>query len=149
MNCSALPRFVALALLAAGPPAAAPQGAAAARPEPLGIALEGYPYPFPVKLLAVTLEGQDLRMAYMDVAPTAPHNGRTVLLLHGKNFFGAYWEGTARALAAAGFRVVVPDQLGFGKSSKPDLHYTFELLASTTKHLLEALKVERVAGVGH
>jgi pimeloyl-ACP methyl ester carboxylesterase len=149
MNCHALPRLVALALLAAGPTAAAPQAPAAAAPEPLGIALEGYPYPFPVKLLQITLEGQDLRMAYMDVPPTGAPNGRAVLLLHGKNFFGGYWEGTARALAAAGFRVVVPDQLGFGKSSKPDLHYTFELLASTTKHLLEALKVERVVVVGH
>jgi pimeloyl-ACP methyl ester carboxylesterase len=151
MNWPALPRLVALALLAAGPTAAAPQASAsvAAAPDPLGIALEGYPYPFPVKFLAVALEGQDLRMAYMDVAPTAPSNGRTVLLLHGKNFFGAYWEGTARALAGAGFRVVVPDQLGFGKSSKPALHYTFEQLATTTKQLLEELKIERVAVVGH
>jgi pimeloyl-ACP methyl ester carboxylesterase len=137
--------FLALALALAS----APGRAAPAAPEPLGIALEGYPYPFPVRLLPVTLQGQDLRMAYMDVAPTAAPNGRVVLLLHGKNFFGAYWEGPARALAAAGFRVVVPDQLGFGKSSKPDLHYTFELLASTTKALLDALHVEKVIVVGH
>lgn len=149
MTCTALaPRLAALALLTAGSFAAEPQAPPVA-PEPLGIGLEGYPYPFPVKFVAVTLEGQDVRMAYMDVAPTGAPNGRAVLLLHGKNFFGAYWEGTAKALAAAGFRVVVPDQLGFGKSSKPDLHYTFELLASTTKHLLEALKVERVVVVGH
>ncbi len=148
MNCTALAlRLAVLALLTAGPSAAEPQASAAA--EPLGIALEGYPYPFPVKFLPVTLEGQDLRMAYMDVAPTAPPNGRTVLLLHGKNFFGAYWEGTVRALAGAGFRVVVPDQLGFGKSSKPGLHYSFELLASTTKHLLDALQVDRADVVGH
>jgi pimeloyl-ACP methyl ester carboxylesterase len=122
---------------------------AAAAPEPLGIGMEGYPYPFPVHLLPLTVEGQDLRLAYMDVAPTGAPNGRAVLLLHGKNFFGAYWEGTIRALAQAGFRVVVPDQLGFGKSSKPDLHYSFELLASTTRRLLEALGVERVVVVGH
>jgi len=148
MNCNALPCLAVLALLAAGPVAAEAQPSAPVA-EPLGIALEGYPYPFPVKFLQVTLEGQDLRMAYMDVAPTAPPNGRTVLLLHGKNFFGAYWEGTVRALAGAGFRVVVPDQVGFGKSSKPDLHYTFELLASTTKHLLDTLHVDRADVVGH
>jgi pimeloyl-ACP methyl ester carboxylesterase len=117
--------------------------------EPLGIAMEGYPYPFPVKQLPLQLEGQDVRMAYMDVAPTGAANGRTALLLHGKNFFGAYWEGPARALAAAGFRVVIPDQLGFGKSSKPALHYTFELLASNTKRLLDELGVARVDVVGH
>jgi pimeloyl-ACP methyl ester carboxylesterase len=122
---------------------------AAPPPEPLGIGMEGYPYPFPVKQLAVPLEGQDLRMAYMDVAPAGAANGRTALLLHGKNFFGAYWEGPARALAAAGFRVVIPDQLGFGKSSKPALHYTFELLASSTKRLLDELGIARVDVVGH
>jgi pimeloyl-ACP methyl ester carboxylesterase len=124
-------------------------GAPAQAPEPLGIAMEGYPYPFPVKQLALQIEGQDLRMAYMDVAPTGPANGRAVILLHGKNFFGAYWEGPIRALAAAGFRVIVPDQLGFGKSSKPNLHYTFELLAGNTKKLLDELGVARVVVVGH
>jgi pimeloyl-ACP methyl ester carboxylesterase len=123
--------------------------APAQAPEPLGIAMEGYPYPFPVKQLALQIEGQDLRMSYMDVAPTGPANGRAVVLLHGKNFFGAYWEGPIRALAAAGFRVIVPDQLGFGKSSKPNLHYTFELLAGNTKKLLDELGVARVVVVGH
>src|SRR5438874_12334796 len=116
-------------------------GAAPPAAEPLGIGMEGYTYPFPVKQFALQIEGQDLRMAYMDVPPSGPANGRSVILLHGKNFFGAYWEGPIRALAAAGFRVIVPDQLGFGKSSKPDLHYTFELLADNTKRLLAALGV--------
>ncbi len=133
-----------LALLAALPVRAEP-----AVPQPLGIGMEGYPYPFPVKLFPLVVEGQDLRMAYMDVAPTGTPNGRTALLLHGKNFFGAYWEGPIRALAGAGFRVVVPDQLGFGKSSKPDLHYTFELLAQSTRKLLDELHVEKVVVFGH
>jgi pimeloyl-ACP methyl ester carboxylesterase len=140
----ARPGLAALALLAATTTAAA----APAR-EPLGSAMEGYPYPFPVKLLPLTVERQDVRMAYMDVPPTGAPNGRTALLLHGKNFFGAYWERPARALAAAGFRVVIPDQLGFGKSSKPDLHYTFELLAASTRRLLEELGVGKVVVVGH
>jgi pimeloyl-ACP methyl ester carboxylesterase len=33
-------------------------------------------------------------MAYMDVAPTGPSNGKTVLLLHGKSFSGDYWANT-------------------------------------------------------
>jgi pimeloyl-ACP methyl ester carboxylesterase len=139
--CAAL----ALALAASRAPIAS---AAPVAVEPLGIGMEGYPYPFPVRFLPLSLDGQDLRMAYMDVAPAGAPNGRTVILLHGKNFFGAYWEGPIRALAAAGFRVVVPDQLGFGKSSKPDLHYTFELLASCTKRLLDELGVKQAAVVG-
>jgi len=141
-SLAALGALAAL-VLAAAPARAAPPS------EPLGIGMEGYPYPFPVRFLPLALEGQDLRMAYMDVAPTGPANGRTAVLLHGKNFFGAYWERPMRALAAAGFRVVVPDQLGFGKSSKPDLHYSFELLATSTKRLLDELGVKEAVVVGH
>jgi len=133
------------ALLAATSPATSP----AFPGEPLGISLESLPYPYPVQLLPITIEGQDLRMAYMDVAPSGPPNGKAVLLLHGKNFPGSYWADTIRALSAAGYRVVVPDQVGFGKSSKPDVHYTFELIAQHTGKLLETLGIFRTAVVGH
>jgi pimeloyl-ACP methyl ester carboxylesterase len=117
--------------------------------KPLNATLEGYEYPFPVKYLPLKLEGQALRMAYMDVPAPAKANGRTVVLLHGKNFFGAYWRETIRALTAAGFRVVVPDQLGFGKSDKPDIHYSFHQLARNTRHLLDTLGVKKAVIVGH
>jgi pimeloyl-ACP methyl ester carboxylesterase len=85
----------------------------------------------------------------MDVPPAGRANGRTVTLFHGKHFFGAYWEGTARALAAAGYRVVIPDQIGFGKSSKPDIAYSFNLLAANTARVLDELGVRETAVVGH
>src|SRR5919106_2807057 len=116
---------------------------------PLGIALEEYAYPFPVKYLALELEGEPVRMAYMAVAPAVRANGRAVVLLHGKNFYGSYWENTIKAFSQAGYRVVVPDQIGFGKSSKPDIDYSFDLLASNTARLLAELKIERAAIVGH
>ena len=80
---------------------------------PLGADLERFAYPYPVRWFA----SGDLRMAYMDVPPTGPANGRTAVLLHGKNFCAATWGETARALAAAGWRVIVPDQVGFCYSS--------------------------------
>lgn len=123
--------------------------AVSAQTAPLNATLDGYAYPFPVKLLPLRLEGQALRMAYMDVLPTAKPNGRTVVLLHGKNFFGAYWRETVQTLAGAGFRVVVPDQVGFGKSDKANLHYSFHQLARNTKHLLDTLGVPKVVLVGH
>jgi len=126
--------------------AVAPQPSPA---EPLAISLEGLPYPYPVQFLPLTVEGQDLRMAYMDVAPSGSANGKVVVLLHGKNFPGSYWAGTIRVLSEAGFRVVVPEQLGFGRSSKPDVHYTFELLVQNTRKLLDTLGVTRAAVVGH
>lgn len=116
---------------------------------PLSITMEGYDYPYTVHFLPLTIEVQDLRMAYMDVAPEGGENGKTVLLLHGKNFFGAYWKETIRILSRNGYRVIVPDQIGFGKSSKPDIHYSFHLLAANTKKLLDTLGVKEVAVVGH
>jgi pimeloyl-ACP methyl ester carboxylesterase len=117
--------------------------------EALGIAMEGWPYPHPVRFLPLVIEGRDLRMAYMDVKPSAADTGRAVVLLHGKNFSGGYWQNTIAALSSAGFRVIVPDQIGFGKSSKPEIHYSFDLLAANTVKLLDELKIERVAVVGH
>jgi pimeloyl-ACP methyl ester carboxylesterase len=125
-----------------------PPGAMAQELKPLSITLEGYAYPYKVDFLSLNLEGQDVRMAYMDVRPAHP-NGKTVLLLHGKNFFGAYWRQTIAFLSQNGFRVVVPDQIGFGKSAKPDIHYSFHLLAANTKKLLDSLGIKEVAVVGH
>lgn len=117
--------------------------------KPLSISMESYEYPYPVDFLPLTIEGQYLRMAYMSVPAEGKDSGRTVLLLHGKNFFGAYWKDTIRFLTRNGFRVIVPDQLGFGKSAKPDIHYSFHLLAANTKKLLDTLGIKEVAVVGH
>ncbi len=62
----------------------------AAEREPYGIGLEGFTYPYPVSLLPLVNDGEPVRMAYMDVAPAQP-NGRTVVLLHGRNFPASYW----------------------------------------------------------
>lgn len=116
---------------------------------PLGIGLEEIAYPYPVAFLDLVTEGQALRMAYMDVTPTGASNGKTAVLLHGKSFSGSYWENTIRRLVDEGYRVVIPDQIGFGKSSKPDIRYSFDLLAANTKNLLDMLGVHRAAIVGH
>ncbi|MBC8134336.1 MAG: alpha/beta hydrolase [Fibrella sp.] len=120
-----------------------------APPLPLGIAMEEYAYPYPVRYLPLTIDGEPTRMAYMDIPPTKVANGRAVVLLHGKNFYGAYWRNTVAALTDAGYRVVVPDQIGFGKSSKPDIAYSFHLLAHNTATLLDTLKIAKVSVVGH
>ena len=88
-------------------------------------------------------------MAYMDVAPTQNANGRTVVLFHGKNFGGYYWANVIKALTGRGFRVVVPDQVGFGKSSKPFIHYSFHQLARWNKALLDTLGIQKANILGH
>jgi pimeloyl-ACP methyl ester carboxylesterase len=126
--------------------AMSPLGAAAGA---IGIDLESVVYPFPVAFLPLVLEATDVRMAYMDVAPQGRANGKTVVLLHGKNFCGLYWERTIREAGAHGYRVVVPDQIGWGKSSKPAIAYSFDGLAKNTALLLDTLGLRRVSIVGH
>ncbi|MGJ4886870.1 alpha/beta fold hydrolase [Bradyrhizobium sp. HKCCYLRH3099] len=116
--------------------------------EPYGINLEGFPYPYPVSLLPLVNDGEQLRMAYMDVAPAQP-NGRTVLLLHGRNFPSSYWAPVIKTLTGAGFRVVVPDQVGFGKSSKPTGELHFDTLARNTIALLDHLGIGKAEVVAH
>lgn len=111
--------------------------------------LSGFEYPFPVELMTFESQGISIEMAYMDVKSEQP-NGQTVLLLHGKNFSGAYWESTARPLLQQGYRVVMPDQIGFGKSSKPtEYKYTLKEMADQTSALLGKLGVEKAHVVGH
>jgi pimeloyl-ACP methyl ester carboxylesterase len=115
----------------------------------LSITLENVKYAYPVNLFPLRMENQDVRMAYMDVQPSGKGNGRTVMLFHGKNFAGYYWTNVIKALTRAGFRVIVPDQIGFGKSSKPFIHYSFHELARQNKKLLDSLKAGKVIVVGH
>ena len=138
---------------AAGAPAAAtPVDGDAAAHQGFDAQLSGYEYPYPVAVRRFQAQGQELEMAYMDVAPSGgvQADTQTVLLLHGKNFSGAYWADTIAALSQRGYRVVAPDQIGFGKSSKPRaFQFTFQALATHTAALLDELGVERAAVVGH
>lgn len=140
-------RRIAAALLGAALLAAAP--AWAAEHPSYGAELEGFDYPYPVKRFAFSSQGEQLSMAYLDVAPETP-NGRTVVLLHGKNFCAATFESAIAALTKAGYRVVAPDQIGFCKSSKPaGYQFSFSQLAANTRALLQSLGIERAVMLGH
>ena len=114
-----------------------------------GPELEGFDYPAPVQRFRFESQRQPVQMAYLDAQPERP-NGRVAVLLHGKNFCAATWEGTMRFLQAQGYRVIVPDQIGFCKSSKPAAYqYSFQQLAHNTLALLDALRVQRFVLIGH
>ncbi|GAB7355727.1 hypothetical protein MBLNU459_g6423t1 [Dothideomycetes sp. NU459] len=106
-------------------------------------------YPYPVKFYQFISQTQNLEMAYMDVRPTTEERG-TIVLLHGKNFCGATWNATMQVLLADGYRVIVPDQIGFCKSTKPAA-YQFSLmqLGLNTNGLLNSLNVTNATIMGH
>ena len=143
MRCT-FSALLALAIALVAAPAIAEE------PPFYGPQLEGFEYPYPVHRFEFESQRQELSMAYMDVAPTAGPNGRTVLLLHGKNFCAATWQSQIEALAGAGFRVVAVDQVGFCKSSKPRRYqFSFGQLADNTRALLRSLGIERTVVAGH
>jgi len=121
----------------------------AQKTDTISITLENVKYPYPVKFFPVNTEGQNLRMAYMDISPTKLSNGRSVVLFHGKNFGGYYWTDVINSLTSRGFRVIVPDQIGFGKSSKAFIHYSFHQMARWNKALLDTLGIKKASILGH
>lgn len=105
-------------------------------------------YPYPSSVISFTIEDTALEMSYMDVKPDNP-NGKNVILFHGKNFNGYYWKDVIEFLKAEGYRVIVPDQVGWGKSSRANIHYSFHMLALNNKGLLDSLGIEKINIIGH
>jgi len=109
--------------------------------------LTGFDYPHEVKTFNFTSQRQNLAMRYMDIGS---ENEKVAVLLHGKNFSGYYWERVMNELNSKGYRVIVPDQIGFGKSTKPESYqYSFAQLATNTHALLSSLGVKKFTVVGH
>jgi len=110
--------------------------------------LDGFAYPFEVKTFNLNSQDKNLKMRYMDIGDQNAQ--KVIVLLHGKNFSGYYWERVAKHLLKRKYRVIIPDQIGFGKSSKPDAYqYSFGQLALNTKSLLKHLQVKKIDLVGH
>lgn len=115
-----------------------------------GAQLEGFTYPWPKQAFDFTSQGDALQMGYMDVPPAGNSNGKTVMLMHGKNFCGATWKETISSLISQGYRVIAPDQIGFCTSSKPaHYQYSFQQLAENTHALLQHLGISQAVIVGH
>jgi pimeloyl-ACP methyl ester carboxylesterase len=105
-------------------------------------------YPYPISKISIPVGNTKAQMAYMDVRPSIS-NGKTVVLLHGKNFNGYYWKDVIKFLSEEGYRVIIPDQVGWGRSDKPIINYSFHLLANNTFLLLDTLGIHKVILVGH
>jgi len=125
-------------------------------PFPADLNGSNFTYPWPLKLYKFKSQGLNHEMAFMDVTPpqSSPKARitKTAILFHGRNFCAATWKETAQVLLTAGYRVIIPDQIGFCKSSKPGFHYQFSLqqFALNTRSLLDALHITtNLTVIGH
>ena len=87
----------------------------------------------------------------LNAVVAGPKNGPIVLLLHGFPEFWYGWHKQIDPLAAAGFRVIVPDQRGYNKSSKPSgvRSYALTELVSDVIAIADQLGRERIFLTGH
>ncbi len=81
---------------------------------------------------------RDGRMHYVD---EGPRDGPPVVLVHGNPTWGYLYRNFIPPLVKAGYRVIVPDHLGFGRSDKPDVPelYRIPRHAERLEALLESL----------
>lgn len=84
----------------------------------------------------------------MHVVTAGPHDGAPVILLHGFPEFWYSWRFQIRALAAAGFRVIAPDQRGYNLTDKHG-PYDVATLVGDIVHLQDALGATATHVVGH
>ncbi|MEU8632481.1 alpha/beta hydrolase [Amycolatopsis sp. NPDC048633] len=75
----------------------------------------------------------------LNVRLSGPEKGPVVLLVHGGAVGGQGFAAWRKPLAEAGFRVVVPDLLGYGYSERPDVPYTREFYTRQLRELLDGL----------
>jgi pimeloyl-ACP methyl ester carboxylesterase len=77
--------------------------------------------------------------------------GPAVLLSHGFPELGYSWRHQIQPLAAAGYRVIVPDQRGYGASSRPESIEDYDIvhLTDDLAGILDALGEESAVMVGH
>jgi pimeloyl-ACP methyl ester carboxylesterase len=85
------------------------------------------------------------------VTDRGPADGPVVVLLHGFPELGFSWRHQLEPLAAAGYRVLVPDLRGFGDSDAPDAveDYAVDVLARDVLGLLDYAGAEQGTVVGH
>ena len=98
-----------------------------------------------------TAEFVDVGDVALPTVVAGPDGGEPVVLLHGFPECWYAWHGLIEPLAAAGYRVLVPDQRGYNRSDKPDpvSAYRLDALAGDISGLLDAVGAADAHVVGH
>jgi pimeloyl-ACP methyl ester carboxylesterase len=97
------------------------------------------------------LRTRTVTRAGVDLHVVEAGEGSPVVLAHGFPDLGYTWRRQLPALAAAGYRVMAPDQRGYGRSGRPDRveAYDIEQLTDDLICLVDDLGEERAVFVGH
>jgi haloalkane dehalogenase len=102
-------------------------------------------YPFAPHYLDVTdaLSGANLRVHYID---EGPRDAPVVLMMHGEPSWSYLYRKMVAPVVAAGFRVVAPDLIGFGKSDKPAAQsdYSYARHVAWMRSWVEQLDLQNV-----
>lgn len=75
-------------------------------------------------------------------------HGSPVILLHGGLANQRYWGDQVPALTRAGYRVILIDSRGHGRSTRTSQRYTYELMASDVVAVMDHLRLQKAAVVG-
>jgi haloalkane dehalogenase len=102
-------------------------------------------YPFAPHYLDVTdaMSGANLRVHYID---EGPRDAPVVLMMHGEPSWSYLYRKMVAPVVAAGFRVVAPDLIGFGKSDKPAAQsdYSYARHVAWMRSWVEQLDLQNV-----
>ena len=92
------------------------------------------------------LEWQGYRVHYLDVKPGVGSHSRTLLCLHGEPTWSYLYRKMIPPFVAAGYRVIAPDFIGFGRSDKPvqDEVYSFDFHRNMLLSLIEKLNLSNI-----
>jgi len=99
----------------------------------------------------MSIEGRRMTINGLSMNVLVQGEGEPVLLLHGFPDSNFLWRGVIPRLVEAGYRVLAPDQRGFGLSEAPDgvEHYDMNLIASDAVAILDELGIEKAKLVAH
>ncbi|MGH3457122.1 haloalkane dehalogenase [Aeromicrobium sp.] len=108
--------------------------------------LPGYPFE-PHWVSLDSGDGSTLRMHYVD---EGPRDGAVIVLLHGEPTWSYLYRTMIPPLVEAGYRVLAPDLIGFGKSDKPAAiaDYTYQRHVDWVTSWLDTLGVDGITLFG-
>ena len=115
-------------------------------PDERFVDLPGYPFE-PHWVTLDSGDGSTLRMHYVD---EGPRDGEVVVLLHGEPTWSYLYRTMIPPLVDAGYRVLAPDLIGFGKSDKPTAmaDYTYQRHVDWVADWMDALEIRDIVLFG-